>query len=187
MRIFRNTFVLICAGCGIAVTSQVPEFAQQYRQRLGGAVAELKVIVEDFDKDAAASNLERSQALSEMKGSDNAFSRDRGSSMERHISRFEGLSLQRREMEQSFSIVRPWHMLKNADAKITNETWQDFEAAIPLTTPGILWGAFGALILGGFGAMLARLVGGKYKEDNIDAPLPKAVKSNMIAPPIHYD
>ena len=38
-------------GLGLAVTmSQFPEYAQQYTQRLGGAVDELRVVTEDFDR-----------------------------------------------------------------------------------------------------------------------------------------
>ena len=36
------------------VLSQTPEFAQQYRQRLGGAVDELQRIVLQFDDDVRA-------------------------------------------------------------------------------------------------------------------------------------
>ena len=35
--------------------SQAPEFAQQYRQRLGGAVDELARIITQFDEDSARS------------------------------------------------------------------------------------------------------------------------------------
>ncbi len=35
------------------LASQVPEYAQQYRQRLGGAVDELTRIIAAFDADAA--------------------------------------------------------------------------------------------------------------------------------------
>ena len=34
------------------VLSQFPEYAQQYTQRLGGAVDELRIITEDFDRAA---------------------------------------------------------------------------------------------------------------------------------------
>ena len=57
--------ILTLAGAltGGAVVSQAPEFAQQYRQRIGGALQELNAVVADFDKDAAASDMTREQAL----------------------------------------------------------------------------------------------------------------------------
>ena len=39
---------------GAAVSSQFPEFSQQYTQRLGGAVDALAVVVADFDAMALA-------------------------------------------------------------------------------------------------------------------------------------
>ena len=42
--------------------SQAPEFAQQYRQRLGGALDELTAIVQRFDQDAARAGLDRRRA-----------------------------------------------------------------------------------------------------------------------------
>ena len=47
--------VLTLAGglSGAAGLSQFPEFSQQYAQRLGGAVEELQLFVEEFDADAA--------------------------------------------------------------------------------------------------------------------------------------
>jgi len=41
----------ILGGLALGLTlSQFPEYAQQYVQRLGGAVDELRIIVEDFDR-----------------------------------------------------------------------------------------------------------------------------------------
>lgn len=66
-------------GLGLAVTlSQFPEYAQQYTQRLGGAVDELRVITEDFDRAADASGLDRQTALARYNGSADAFLADRG-------------------------------------------------------------------------------------------------------------
>ena len=42
----------IAAAAGALTASQLPEFAQQYRQRLGGALEELRQVVADFDADA---------------------------------------------------------------------------------------------------------------------------------------
>ena len=46
-------------GLALAIVlSQFPEYAQQYTQRLGGAVDELRVITEDFDRAALAAAAE---------------------------------------------------------------------------------------------------------------------------------
>ena len=48
---------------GAASFSQLPEFTQQYTQRLGGAVDELVHFVAEFDTDAAQTGLSRVEAL----------------------------------------------------------------------------------------------------------------------------
>jgi len=50
------------------VLSQTPEFAQQYRQRLGGAIDELQRIVQQFDNDSRRAGYDRTSALRLMPG-----------------------------------------------------------------------------------------------------------------------
>jgi len=59
----RGTSLLIVGLMGAAFFAQAPEFAQQYRQRLGGAVEELRRVVVQFDADAAQYGLSRSEAM----------------------------------------------------------------------------------------------------------------------------
>ena len=63
MGFLSRSFTGLVAAAGLASASQMPEFAQQYRQRLGGAVEELRVVVEDFDRDAQNSQMTRRQAI----------------------------------------------------------------------------------------------------------------------------
>ena len=89
MGLRSKTVTIASAAAGLAIFSQAPEFAQQYRQRIGGAVDELKTVVVDFDKDAANSQLSRSRALNKLTSSSEQFARDRGQSMTKTIGRFE--------------------------------------------------------------------------------------------------
>ena len=67
-------------GLGLAlVLSQFPEYAQQYTQRLGGAVDELRVITEDFDRAAAEGGLDRATALGRYEASNDDFLAGRAS------------------------------------------------------------------------------------------------------------
>ena len=45
MGMLHRSFTGLIAAAGLVSASQMPEFAQQYRQRLGGAVEELRVVV----------------------------------------------------------------------------------------------------------------------------------------------
>jgi Protein of unknown function (DUF2937) len=160
MGLFSKGVTIASAAAGLAVLSQAPEYAQQYRQRLGGAVEELRVVVADFDRDAENSQLTRRQALDEMQGSPTRFARDRGASMERTIRRFEALFEQRRLLDQSAPIARPLFVLRNPDSEIANGAWQDFEPAVPLNVPGAVYGGLGALIA----LLLARLAIGAKRQ-----------------------
>ena len=74
--------VILAVGlAGGTLFSQAPEFAQQYRQRIGGAIDELRIIVDDFTKQAADHHLDRQQALDVYARSPDDFLRDRGLSM----------------------------------------------------------------------------------------------------------
>ena len=53
---------------GAVTASQGPEFAQQYRQRLGGSIDELHRIVARFDADAAANGETRERAIGRLRG-----------------------------------------------------------------------------------------------------------------------
>ena len=147
MGLLSKSVTGISAIVGLAIFSQAPEFAQQYRQRLGGAVAELQTVVEDFDRDAQASSMSRAQALESMQSAAQPFSRDRGKSMARTVDRYEGLSAQRQSMEAADPIVRPIEVLRYPDAQVLDGAWEIFEPALPLNLPGLVYGGAGALVL----------------------------------------
>ena len=65
----RILMVIVMLVSGTA-TSQLPEFSQQYRQRLGGAIDALEEILADFKRDAAAYGLSVSQAIARQKASE---------------------------------------------------------------------------------------------------------------------
>src|SRR4051794_34155941 len=52
------------------VASQLPEYAQQYRQRLGGAIDELNALIARFDAEAAQSGMNEEQGIAHLQQSD---------------------------------------------------------------------------------------------------------------------
>ena len=138
------TLTSVAVGC--AIFSQAPEFAQQYRQRIGGAVDELKTVVTDFDKDAASSAMSRGEALSALVGSGEKFTHERGLSMGRNVERFSRLEKQQKTIENANPFMRPLVVMKNPDAQIIHNAWEIFQPAIPLNSAGALYGGSGAFI-----------------------------------------
>lgn len=159
MGAFAKAFTGICAAAGITALSQMPEFAQQYAQRLGGAISELRAVVSDFDRDAANSQLTREDALDQLLGSPTKFARDRGASMNRTITRYYLLARQKAEMERADPFIKPLFMLQTPDANLLEGTWQDFRPGLQITSTGAVYGGIGALI----GIAIARLAIGMLR------------------------
>ncbi|OWV67170.1 hypothetical protein ATY76_16210 [Rhizobium sp. R339] len=148
--------VAIIAGlAGGTVFSQAPEFAQQYRQRIGGALDELRVIVEDFNRQAAAHQLDRQQALKAYAQSPDDFLRDRGVSMQSTITRYETLLSQQLKLGIAAPVAKPFVLMRNADDVVFANTWRDFVPGVPVSLAGLAWGAIG--FIGGW--IMAALLG----------------------------
>jgi hypothetical protein len=154
----------IVAGIGglslAVVLSQFPEYAQQYTQRWGGAVDELRVITEDFDRAAAAGGLDRPTALARYNASNDDFLAGRGTSMTATFQRYEQLSTTLAQIEGAGPVERFQSLPAYLDTDIGQRTLQAYRPAVPVTMEGILYagGGFilGYLILSGlwrFGAM----------------------------------
>lgn len=135
-------------GIGLAVTlSQFPEYAQQYTQRLGGAVDELRVITQDFDRAAEAGGLDRQTALSRYSASQDTFLADRGDSMVRTFDRYEALSQTLAQIEGAGPVERLQSLPAYLDTDIGRRTLEAYRPAVPVTMEGILY-AGGGFILG---------------------------------------
>lgn len=154
MPMLRNTMTMALGLAGALSLSQAPEFAQQYRQRLGGALEELAQVVLDFDADAAKNGLSRQDALALYMKSDQPFFHDRGIRMQDTIARVETLAAQARWFEELPPLARPVALARGYDAKLMDGLWKDYEPAMPLTPQGGLWAGAGF----GIAALLFRLV-----------------------------
>ena len=67
---------------GGVLLSQFPEYAQQYTQRLGGAVDELRVIIDRFRRRGGrGAGLTRAQALDRYRQAGDSFLAGRGAAM----------------------------------------------------------------------------------------------------------
>jgi hypothetical protein len=151
-----KTIVLIIMSiiCGLAV-SQFPEFEQQYRQRLSGAVDELSKIVVQFDADAGQFGLTRDVALKRYLASSDQFLNLRGKNMEQIITRYDYLSAHEKNLETASDFKRLWVFIRERDAELTKATAEIYEPALPITAEGLIhaaigflagWGLFGLLL-----------------------------------------
>lgn len=132
--------------CGFAA-SQAPEFAQQYRQRLGGAVDELGRVVRDFDRDAGNAGLDRQKAVAAMKSSDQTFIQLRGASVEAAINRYGRLSAQYADFERNGPLGRVRALIEAPDQPLLRATLDHYEPAVPTNLAGLVMAGLGFLLV----------------------------------------
>lgn len=149
----------LAAFFGAIVSSQFPEFSAQYRQRLGGAMEELRAIVADFDRSAARNGLSRDDALARYGAAGEPFLRDQGASANATLRRYEQLASQRERLQTTAPVMRPVVVLSGPDRRVMEGAWRDFEPAVPVTPAGFVWAALGFFIAGGLVSLVRQVFG----------------------------
>jgi hypothetical protein len=129
------------------VTSQGPEFAQQYRQRLGGAVDELARVIDHFNSDAAANGVDQAGALAVMARNGEPLVRQQAVSMAETILRYHRLTDQQQAFETTPPFQRILVFMREYDSPLVNSTLKTFEPAVPATAEGIVFAAGGFAIV----------------------------------------
>lgn len=134
--------IALAAGlCGACVTSQAPEFTQQYQQRLAGQVDALTSVVLDFDESALAAGLGREEALSQMVGT--PFLEAHQTDMRATFARHAVLSDTLRVLRTATPLEQLAMPLRFTDVDTASATWRDFAPAVPLTLAGAVSAAVG--------------------------------------------
>lgn len=142
----RRTLAII-GGLALGLCfSQFPEYAQQYEQRLGGAVDELKSIVADFDKDATRFGLTRQQALERYAVSPDDFLVARGTSMEATLTRYTKLNTMLTDLQNAGPLERVVHLGDYLDTDVGGRALEAYKPAVPVTMEGFAWGLAGWVI-----------------------------------------
>jgi hypothetical protein len=119
---------------GAVSFAQYPEYAQQYVQRLGGAVDELAGVATLFDAAASAAGVTRAQALAELQGS--AFLDQHGRDMAQTLARYDALKTDLAVL-QSGTARRLALLPTRMDTDIAARTWEAFQPAVPVTPTGL--------------------------------------------------
>jgi sugar lactone lactonase YvrE len=124
-------------GVGLAIAfSQLPEFAQQYRQRLGGAIDELRGVVSRFDQTAQGSGLTRGEALDRLGRDVDPLVKRQGEATGQVVERLERLERQRRAFAEAGSFERVLVLVRDIDPVMARAVYLDFEPAVPATREG---------------------------------------------------
>jgi len=123
--------------------SQFPEYAQQYTQRLGGAVDELRIITAEFEVAAKDAGLTLEEAIDRYSKTGDSFIAARGESMARTFSRYQQLSATLAEVRGATGWERFTRMPEYFDSEIGQRTLGDYQPAVPVTVEGLSYATAG--------------------------------------------
>ena len=137
------------------VTSQVPEYAQQYRQRLGGAIDELNTIIARFDAESAQSGMSEEQGITHLQQSDDRFVQQRGDQMRDTVARRDRLERQARAFAEAGPVGRMLVLAEDFDPRIAARAYQAYEPAVPTTSEGLIAAVIGFIFGGGLIHLIA--------------------------------
>ena len=142
--LLRRLALAIGLACGLVAT-QAPEFAQQYRQRLAGAIDELSRIVQQFETEAASQSLTPAEAIARLEANSDELARERGADIDSDMVRLTRLQAELAAFRDAAPLRRLATLARQFDPKTAELAWQDFEPAMPTS--------FEALVLGGLAAV----------------------------------
>ena len=127
--------------------SQLPEFAQQYRQRLGGAIDELDRMIAQFDSEVAGQSLTRAQGVDRLKTNPDSLAQERGAAIESDVDRAERLTRQQQAFAIGGPLTRLASLIENFDPATAAQAIRDYEPAVPITFEAFVIGGI-ALVVG---------------------------------------
>ncbi len=128
------------------IGTQGPEFAQQYRQRLAGAIDELRREVADFDADATRQSLTPSDAIQRLAINPDPLARDRGAAAQADEQRLARLQDAFTALKNAPPVARLVTFVEDYDPHIAAQAWGDFEPATPTTYEAFAIGAVTGVI-----------------------------------------
>ncbi|KAB1076157.1 DUF2937 family protein [Methylobacterium planeticum] len=144
-RVIR-TLGLALGLLGGVIAAQGPEFAQQYAQRLGGTVDELRRSVQTLEADARATGNSPEGAVDRLRGNADALVARRGEAARSDIERLARLSAQQQALTGSTSpLGRLAAVIRDPDLSLARATYQDYKPAVPTTVDGLVAGLLGFL------------------------------------------
>ena len=139
----RRTLGIIGGLALGAALSQFPEYAQQYTQRLSGAVDELRIITTEFDIAASAAGLSREAAIARYTAAGDSFIEGRGQSMTRTFSRYAELSAMLNRIRGADPVARVTLLPQYMDSEIGGRALDDFQPALSMSPEGLAYGGAG--------------------------------------------
>jgi hypothetical protein len=147
---------------GVA-TTQLPEFMQQYRQRLGGAVDEISAIIAHFDNDARDNGLSENAAIAQLENNPDPLVKARGVDMKRLIKRLNKLEMAQTALESPNAFEKWTTFVTSFDRSIAARAYETYQPAVPTTSEGFIAGIIGFVVGGGLAHLLGLPIRYRHK------------------------
>lgn len=132
---------------GTVLFSQIPEFMQQYLQRLGGHLDEARRQLRHFQLAAEQSGLTLDRLIGQTSANADPAVAKLGGVMTEAMHRVDALAAAQAAMQQASLWSRPFVFLQHVDPPIARATWAIFKPAVPTTAEGLVYALGGMLIL----------------------------------------
>ena len=132
---------------GAVTFTQVPEFFQQYLQRLGGHLDEARRQLQQFQVIANQSGVTVDGLARQTSGNADTTVAKLGGVIHSSIERVQELETAQSALQHASLWERPFVFLRHVDPAIANATWSIFKPAVPTTPEGFVYGLFGVLVL----------------------------------------
>jgi hypothetical protein len=131
---------------GAVVCAQLPEFMQQYLQRLGGRLDEARRQLESFARVARESGLSLADYITRLSANADAPVAKTGGVIRGLTTRVEELAAAEQALREASGWARPAVFLRHLDHEIAEGTWAVFRPAVPTTTEGLAYAAVGVVL-----------------------------------------
>ena len=141
-RILDRIFSVI----GAVAFSQIPEFIQQYIQRLGGHVDEAQYQVELIRKAAQSSGHTLSNYIELFIPHTDPSVVQQGQLIQRTIERARELAEALQAIKEASVFTRPFVFLANIKYPIAKATLEDFQPALPLSIESLIYAFIGLFL-----------------------------------------
>jgi Protein of unknown function (DUF2937) len=136
----------LCVG-GAVLFSQLPEFMQQYLQRLEGHLDESRLVVDRFRQAAAQSGMTLDQLVAGAgQNPDPSMGRLGGVILEA-AARADRLGAADAALRHASAWTRPFVFASHLDGAIARATWAIYRPAVPTTAEGFIYAALGMIVV----------------------------------------
>lgn len=132
---------------GAVLFSQVPEFMQQYLQRLGGHLDEARLTLSRFREAAAQSGMTLDQLVAGANQNPEQSMRSIGGVIQGAAARVDELAAADAALRHASAWTRPFVFAEHVDWGIARATWAIYRPAVPTTAEGFMYAAVGIILV----------------------------------------